>query len=96
MTFGLFERMCYSCENRYEKHSWRLGERIYIPTTVAVGCFLGVDVTERVDTQALMKSYGHFQAEARALEPHYQPETVNTDGWEHMTLRACCVSCIRS
>lgn len=66
-----------------EKHSWRLGERIYIPTTVASGCMLGVDVVERADTQALVNGYQGFWAEARALNPDYQPETVNTDGWEH-------------
>jgi len=32
-----------------EKHSWRL-ERIYIPTTVAAGCILEVDVAESADT----------------------------------------------
>ncbi len=66
-----------------EKHSWLLGERIYIPTTVAAGCILGVDVTESADTQALVKGYKHFRAEAIALNPDYQAETVNTDGWEH-------------
>lgn len=66
-----------------EKHSWRLGECIYIPTTVATGCILGVDVVESADTQALVKGYERFRAEARSLNPDYQPETVNTDGWEH-------------
>jgi len=66
-----------------EKHSWLLGERIYIPTTVAAGCILGVDVAESADTQALLKGYEHFRAEVSALNPDYQPETVNTDGWDH-------------
>lgn len=52
-----------------EKHSWLLGERIYIPTTVAAGCILGVDVAESADTQALQKGYQHFQAEVIALHP---------------------------
>lgn len=66
-----------------EKHSWLLGERIYIPTTVAAGCILGVDVVASADTQALLKGYEHFRAEAIALNPDYQVETVNTDGWDH-------------
>lgn len=40
-----------------EKHSWQLGERIYIPTTVAAGCILAGVVVERADTQALVKGY---------------------------------------
>jgi len=66
-----------------EKHSWRLGERIYIPTTVAAGCFLGVDLVESAGTKALIEGYKSFQTEALTLNPNYRPETVNTDGWEH-------------
>ncbi len=50
---------------------------------MAAGCILGVDVAESADTQALLKGYEHFQAKAIALHPDYQPETVNTDGWDH-------------
>lgn len=35
------------------------------------------------DTQALLKGYEHFRAEAIALNPDYQAETVNTNGWDH-------------
>lgn len=66
-----------------EKHSWLLGERIYIPTTVAAGCILGVDLVESADTKALVKGYERFPCEAIALHPDYQPQTVNTDGWDH-------------
>ena len=38
-----------------EKHSWWGGERIYIPTTVAAGCILGVDVVENAGTKALTR-----------------------------------------
>jgi len=65
-----------------EKHSWRLGERIYIPTTVAAGCFLGVELVENAGIKALVEGYKSFQTEALALNPNYRPETVNTDGWE--------------
>ncbi len=65
-----------------EKHSWRLGERSFIPTTVGAGCLLGADIVNRAETPDLMNGYGRFRDEARTLNPNYQPETVNTDGWE--------------
>lgn len=54
-----------------QKHSWLLGERIYIPTTVAAGCILGVDIVEDADPQALVKGYKNFPTEAMALNPDY-------------------------
>ena len=65
-----------------EKHSWWLGKRIYIAVTAAVGCFLGVGLSPSADTDDLAAAYGQFASEARAHQPTYQPETVNTDGWE--------------
>jgi hypothetical protein len=65
-----------------EKHSWWWGKRVYIATTVAVGCFLGVDVSETADTEGLSQAYGSFQQDMLAHCPDYSPETVNTDGWE--------------
>jgi hypothetical protein len=66
-----------------EKHSWRLGERVFIPTTVGSGCFLGVNMVATAETPDLQHGYGQFRDEAQALNPDYQPETVTTDGWEH-------------
>jgi hypothetical protein len=60
-----------------------VGERIYIPTTVAEGCFLGVDIAENAGTKALVEGYKSFHARSSCIEPNYRPETVNTDGWEH-------------
>jgi hypothetical protein len=65
-----------------EKHSWRLGHRVYIATTAAQGCFLGAALSPTADTEGLTKAYGVFAAEAQAHQPGYCPETVNTDGWE--------------
>jgi hypothetical protein len=64
-----------------EKHSWWLGDRIYIAVTAAMGCFLGVGIAENADAEALGQAYGGFHQEALALDPKYQPESVNTDGW---------------
>jgi hypothetical protein len=55
---------------------------VYVATTVAVGCFLGVGLSETADVQGLTAAYGEFQQEAVALKPDYAPDSVNTDGWE--------------
>jgi hypothetical protein len=65
-----------------EKHSWLLGERVYLTTTVAAECFLGVDVVKSASTNDLEQGYNVFRQEALNLNPDYQPETVNTDGWQ--------------
>ena len=65
-----------------EKHTCLGKNRVYIPTTVAEGCFLGVSFTESPSAEALTQGYGEFQAEARLLDPDYAPITVNTDGWD--------------
>lgn len=65
-----------------EKHSWWLGQRIYIAVTVAMGCFLGVGLSATADTAGLSAAYGEFKAEAIAQQPDYQPATVNTAGWD--------------
>ena len=36
-----------------EKHTWMCGRRVYIPTTAAKGCLLGVGLTEAADGVAL-------------------------------------------
>ena len=65
-----------------EKHTWLLGERVYLPTTVAAECILGVDIVATASTEDLIIGYQTFQAEALNLKPDYQPETVNIDGWQ--------------
>jgi len=64
-----------------EKHTRLSGERIYIATTVANGCFVGAYVCEQADTESLTQAYGVFQQEAQALDADYAPVTVTTDGW---------------
>jgi hypothetical protein len=38
--------------------------------------------TRRIQSGALETAYGVFQQEALEQNPDYQPESVNTDGWE--------------
>ncbi|MEZ4958263.1 MAG: hypothetical protein R2830_00455 [Saprospiraceae bacterium] len=64
-----------------EFHARSRGEKAYIATTVANGCFSGAEASKSTDGASLKEAYGVFQKEALALNPHYQPRTVNTDGW---------------
>jgi hypothetical protein len=64
-----------------EKHVRFNGQKAYIATTVAADCVLGASISLSADTEGLTEAYGHFKREAQHLQPGYQPETVNTDGW---------------
>jgi hypothetical protein len=64
-----------------EKHTRFNGEKAYIATTVAEDCVLGASLALAADEAQLTEAYGHFKQEAQHLDPDYQPQTVNTDGW---------------
>src|SRR3989440_10750013 len=65
-----------------EKHTWALGQEVYVATTVGGGCTLGATVTDAASADALEAADGAFAQEARALSPTSSPKTVCTDGWE--------------
>ena len=65
-----------------EKHTWLQGERVFVPTTVANGCILGVSLTDSASPTALTEGYREFKEEIDLIYPDYQPITANTDGWE--------------
>jgi hypothetical protein len=65
-----------------EKHSHISGEKVYIATTVGEHCFLGASVSPGVGEEELTNAYRQFQQEAQQVQPEYQPNTVNTDGWK--------------
>lgn len=64
-----------------EKHTHFNGEKAYIATTVGADCVLGASLSLAADESALTRAYGYFQTEAQLIDPDYQPQTVNTDGW---------------
>lgn len=64
-----------------EKQSWIAKAKVFIPTTVAGGVFLGATLVTKADTEHLTKGYQEFRAEAHQLDPAYQPATVCTDGF---------------
>jgi hypothetical protein len=64
-----------------EKHAKAHGGKWYVATTVAQDCVLGASMSTTADAEGLRAAYDVFKQEAQALDPHYQPETVNTDGW---------------
>ena len=63
-----------------EKHVPFNGEMAYLAMTVAHDCVFGVSLALQADEAALQTAYGRFQQEAQHLDPHYAPQTVNTDG----------------
>ncbi len=65
-----------------EKHSHLSGEKVFIATTVAKQCFLGASVSPGAGEDDLTTAYGQFQHEVQQVQPDYQPDTVNTDGWQ--------------
>ena len=64
-----------------EKHTRLLGEKTYIATTVGNGCILGANISESASEGDLQEAYSVFKEEAECVNPAYQPDTVNTDGW---------------
>ena len=82
-----------------EKHTRHGGEKVYVATTVGNDCILGAALCKGADSPALTQGYGVFAKEARNLDPDYQAETVNTDGWGGDTKRlgsAVCTNCHHS
>ena len=64
-----------------EHHTAIRGEKAYIATVVGSGCFLGMAACPKADEGFLEEGYGVFKQEALSVNPHYQPTSVNTDGW---------------
>lgn len=64
-----------------EHHTDWCGEKGYVAVTAGGGCLLGVALSESADEAHLTDAYGQFAREARQVDPEYQPQTVNTDGW---------------
>ena len=65
-----------------EKHTRWNKEKAYVATTVGGGCILGASLAFAADADSLKEAYGVFAQEAQEQDPDYQPETVNTDGWQ--------------
>lgn len=64
-----------------EKITWLNGQEVYVTTTAAAGCLLGVGLATETTAEAFEAGYGEFKQEARQLSPTYAPETVCTDGY---------------
>lgn len=64
-----------------EKHVRFNGHKGYIATTVGADCLLGASLSLSADEVGLKEAYAQFKAEALTLNPQYEPQTVNTDGW---------------
>jgi hypothetical protein len=65
-----------------EHQTFWCGKKAHLTMTAGDGCVLGVDLTLSVhDDAAVTEAYGTFAQEARRVDPHYAPKTVNVDGW---------------
>lgn len=65
-----------------EKHTWLLGEKVYVATTVDNECILGAEIAKDAGEAALTDAYNVFKNEAQSIKPEYHPDTVNIDGWK--------------
>lgn len=72
-----------------EKHTYINGAKTYIATTVGHECVLGAAMSPTAGEKDLTEAYGQFQSEAFNVDPDYQPQTANTDGWQ-ATINAWC------
>jgi hypothetical protein len=65
-----------------EKHGKINGNKAYVAMTVAEGCILGAEVCPEANELELTKGYKVFADEAKNIDPTYEPESVNIDGWD--------------
>ena len=65
-----------------EHHQTCDGHKVFLATTVAGGCCLGVSMAKTASAEDLTAAYGIFAEEARDVQPDYKPQTVNADGWK--------------
>ncbi len=83
-----------------ETHTAISGQTVYCATTVGEQCFLGASMSVGAGEEELTDAYQQFQQEAQQIQPDYQPETVNTDGWQatmnawrRLFLSICLIRC---
>ncbi len=65
-----------------EKHTWILGKKAYIATTVGGQCILGASIAKNAREDSLQDAYQIFKDEAQCIKPDYAPDTINIDGWK--------------
>jgi len=65
-----------------EKHTWILGEKAYVATTVGGQCILGASIAKNAKENGLKDAYQVFKDETQCIKPDYAPDTVNIDGWQ--------------
>lgn len=64
-----------------EHHQKCDGEKAYVAGTVGNDCWLGAEISDSAGTDDLTEAYQVFHDEALNIDPDYQPDSVNTDGW---------------
>lgn len=64
-----------------EKITFLNGKEVYACITTGNECILGADISLTEDEVGLKDGYDVFKQEAANVSVHYQPKSVNTDGW---------------
>jgi len=65
-----------------DEHHVRIrGKKAYVATTIAEGCILGAEASNKADEASLSDAYGVFARQVDQCLPGYMPVSVNTDGW---------------
>ncbi|PSB28492.1 hypothetical protein C7B82_13580 [Stenomitos frigidus ULC18] len=59
-----------------EKHTWWLGERVYVATTVATGCISGAELSPTAGTEDLHRVLAQVEADLAELQKPISPTTV--------------------
>ena len=65
-----------------EHHTQLKASKIYICTTVAENCFLGVGISPTMQYADLKNAYKIFKSEAQTIMPTYVPKSINIDGYK--------------
>ncbi|MCY7356967.1 MAG: hypothetical protein LH609_05765 [Rudanella sp.] len=65
-----------------EKVTYWNGQEAYVSLSSSGDCVFGAELSLKEDTAQLQEAYGVFAQEARDVEPTYQPQSVNLDGWK--------------
>lgn len=64
-----------------EHHIKVKGKKKYVATTVGSNCFLGMAVCDHANEESLENGYSVFKQESKMLSADYEPNSINTDGW---------------
>lgn len=82
VSTSIYEESNLPTELIADEHHIRVkGNKKYVATTVGSNCFLGMAVCDHASEEILQEGYSVFKEEAKIVSSDYEPNSVNTDGW---------------